>query len=857
MKCSLLTLSSYLDGELDAARLAEVEAHLVGCDRCRAGLEYLREETERFGALGRVHVPDAAVPGFLQQLGLIGPDDILPPRPPRPPDPPGPPGGGVTPWRARGSAGQALPWAPTRPAVEPTEAEPPDSNQPSLPFTDSLAARGLRLVRRADPDASESFDIQLRGRSLEVPPTAASSELPAAPGESAEPVMSPADRESTAPETPPEPETSDELASPAAAASTELVTPRAPAAPAVSAPQGPVAPAASGEAWPRQAVDLEGVSIWHLGSAVPAAAAKGWAGAWGVSPPVEGTPAPSPDPARPGTIWDGITYSPPPSEARERLGGAPPRTPLPDSIPLTSSPPPWLAPTPEPSPPSWQTPTPRSAQPAPPPPPPPPPPGSGAPPPPSPPAVPAWRPPSRVDPPGSSAREDDPWSWAPRDDAPPPPARVPPPPASPPGAPDHPPRSAAADPTWPLGGPDAPPEPDGSDQDAAPDPLIDSVIARAARPPQPVPTTLISRLRDQVALRLALRRGAGAAAEDTAGDTAVAGQEAAGRPATRDSIGPLVAAMRSRMDPPNGASPHPRPVVEAAPTSGLPGPDRVEPSPWHEMPFRTATIAEELPRTAVSPGVRDLDRGPRALGRHTRRLGESRHRAGSAGGSVAQMAARFGELPHQVRRLAAHPRRRWLLVAGLAALVLIVSLVVIHPGAPSPVARPLTTPAPVASLQPSLAPATQPATNLAPSASSAPTLSPAATATPVPTPAPLASSQSFGSGGSGWAIADVRYGTQPDGDQWIVIDFSGGTGEPRATAGFSSPTTLVVTLTRANAPSLAPGTGGIVTKSSATEISGGESMVFDLSKAVALKSGSYTPQDSSSPYPLHLILDLG
>ncbi|MGA9114904.1 MAG: zf-HC2 domain-containing protein, partial [Candidatus Dormiibacterota bacterium] len=97
MKCSLLTLSSYLDGELDAARLAEVEAHLVGCDRCRAGLEYLREETERFGALGRVHVPDAAVPGFLQQLGLIGPDDILPPRPPRPPDPPGPPGGGVTP----------------------------------------------------------------------------------------------------------------------------------------------------------------------------------------------------------------------------------------------------------------------------------------------------------------------------------------------------------------------------------------------------------------------------------------------------------------------------------------------------------------------------------------------------------------------------------------------------------------------------------------------------------------------------------------------------------------------------------------------------------------------------------------
>ena len=38
-----------------------------------------------------------------------------------------------------------------------------------------------------------------------------------------------------------------------------------------------------------------------------------------------------------------------------------------------------------------------------------------------------------------------------------------------------------------------------------------------------------------------------------------------------------------------------------------------------------------------------------------------------------------------------------------------------------------------------------------------------------------------------------------------------------------------------------------MTKSSATEISGGNSMVFDLCKAVALKSGSYRPQDSSSP----------
>ena len=380
-----------------------------------------------------------------------------------------------------------------------------------------------------------------------------------------------------------------------------------------------------------------------------------------------------------------------------------------------------------------------------------------------------------------------------------------------------------------------------------------SVIARAAHPPHPVPTTLISRLRDQVSLRLALRRGGGAA-----GVTSVAGQEPPGRPVARESIGPLVAAMRSRLEPPHGASPLARSGDDAAPASQLPGPDRDDPSQWREMASRPATVAEELPRTPASSGVRDLDRGPRALGRHTRRLGDSRHRAGGAGGAsgpVAQMAERFGELPHQVRRLAAHPRRRWLLVAALAVVVLIFSLVVFHPGTSSPLAKAPPTPAPVASLQPSTAPTGQSSASLQPSASSAPSLSPAATA--VPTAAPLASSQSFGSGGSGWTIEDVRYGTQPDGDQWIVIDFSGGTGEPRATVGFSSPTTLVVTLTGGTAPSLSPGTGGIVTKSSATAISGGESMVFDLSKAVALKNGSYTPQDSSNPYPLHLILDLG
>ena len=777
MKCSLLALSSYLDGELDAARRAEVEAHLVGCDRCRRGSRVPPRGDRALRRAGAGPRPRRRRPRI--------PPAARPDRARRHPPPAAPPAPGAArpPGRRRRALARSRfrrpgPALGADPQPRAPGGRPPDSNQPSLPFTDSLAARGLRLVRRADPDASESFDIQLRGRSLEVPPPPRHRSARGA-RESAEPVMSPADRESRR-RNAPEPASMSwhrrRRQQPGASAG-------AGSACGISA-SGAGCPrrlwrglAATGRR-PRRGLDLA------PGERGPRRRGEGLGGRLGGSPPVEGTPAPSPDPARPGTIWDGITYSPPPSEARERLGGAPPRTPLPDSIPLTSSPPPWLAPTPEPSPPSWQTPTPRSAQPAPPPPPPPPPPGSGAPPPPTPPAVPAWRPPSRVDPPGSSAREDDPWSWAPRDDAPPPPARVPPPPASPPGAPDHLPRSAAADPTWPLGGPDAPPEPDGSDQDAAPDPLIDSVIARAARPPQPVPTTLISRLRDQVALRLALRRGAGAAAEDTAGDTAVAGQEAAGRPATRgfdraaggrDAIahGP---AQRGVSVPPSRLSRPP-------PPRGL----RARTGPNHRHGTRCRSAPPPSPRSCPGrpppPGCATWIAARARSGRHTRRLGESRHRAGGAGGSVAQMAARFGELPHQVRRLAAHPRRRWLLVAGLAALVLIVSLVVIHPGAPSPVARPLTTPAPVASLQPSLAPGDAACHQPRSRRPRAPR--PSARRPPRrrcrhrhPWPRPRASGAGAQDGRSRTsATALSRTGTQ-----WIVIDFSGGTGEPRATA---------------------------------------------------------------------------
>jgi len=80
MKCSLLVLSTYLDGELESRRQGELEAHLVGCQRCRAGLGYLREEVERIGSLGRVHVAAHSSHALLVQLGMAAAEDAPPPR---------------------------------------------------------------------------------------------------------------------------------------------------------------------------------------------------------------------------------------------------------------------------------------------------------------------------------------------------------------------------------------------------------------------------------------------------------------------------------------------------------------------------------------------------------------------------------------------------------------------------------------------------------------------------------------------------------------------------------------------------------------------------------------------------------
>jgi hypothetical protein len=472
----------------------------------------------------------------------------------------------------------------------------------------------------------------------------------------------------------------------------------------------------------------------------------------------------------------------------------------------------------------------------------------------------SWRTPPPDQRPASPPDDDDPWSWAPRDDEPPPPFRNLPEPdlTTDAGSGFAPAAAFAGDADW--NGVDAE-EPGAGhpEPDVEPDPLIDPLIAQVAQPPQPVPPTLISRLRDQVALRLALMRGAGG----DVGRPARGAPSPAGNPSSPESVGPLVAAMRSRMassfepDEPldQGAGPAPAPWEP-------PRPDRAGEPAWPEVPFRSATIAEELPRSPATPRVRDLDPGPRAPGRHARRLGDRHGSRGATGGSVAQMAGRFGDLPHQVRRLAAHPRRRWLIVAVLAVLVVTVSLVISHAGGPGAAgvasAKPSTRPLPAASA--TLAPQSQPATVLQPSASTAPTSTPVPT--PAPTPVPTFAAQTYGAGGSGWQLQDVRCCDVETGTGYtrIVFDLGDSSGaNPTATVSFPTPTTMVVSFPGVSAPGslAASGSGGVV--SGVTRQSGAPlAFRLSLSKAATVQGWAYFGgADAESSAPLHLYFDLG
>ncbi|HEY6538963.1 MAG TPA: zf-HC2 domain-containing protein, partial [Candidatus Dormibacteraeota bacterium] len=71
MKCSLLTLSCALDGELSRERQLELDAHLITCDRCKTGMRYLRDETERISLLAPVRLPGATATALLERSRVL------------------------------------------------------------------------------------------------------------------------------------------------------------------------------------------------------------------------------------------------------------------------------------------------------------------------------------------------------------------------------------------------------------------------------------------------------------------------------------------------------------------------------------------------------------------------------------------------------------------------------------------------------------------------------------------------------------------------------------------------------------------------------------------------------------------
>jgi anti-sigma factor RsiW len=184
VKCSLLTLSTFIDGELAPQRRAEVDAHLVGCSRCSAGAATLREEKSRIGQLARVRVDPASTQLMLEQVGIaIDPAADLSPVPvPVPPPPPAPPDE-HRPWQS-GTSSPALPWTPHRPdpapAVRASEEiiAPPATPevQPDLPL-DGVRSVPQSWNRVADdppapahvedaatvPESSASEDTRLAG----------------------------------------------------------------------------------------------------------------------------------------------------------------------------------------------------------------------------------------------------------------------------------------------------------------------------------------------------------------------------------------------------------------------------------------------------------------------------------------------------------------------------------------------------------------------------------------------------------------------------------------------------------------------------------------------------------------------
>jgi hypothetical protein len=177
VKCSLLTLSTFIDGELPDERRSEVDAHLVGCPRCTAGAASLREEKARVAQLARVHVDPESAQSMLEQVG-IAIDSAAPLAPsyasPAPPQPSV--AADQLPWQS-GLKSPALPWTPRRPDARPAAAAEPALSsiapdvQPDLPLD----------VVTAEPAVWQPAAAEVVPAFLEADPAGAPSEVAAGP----------------------------------------------------------------------------------------------------------------------------------------------------------------------------------------------------------------------------------------------------------------------------------------------------------------------------------------------------------------------------------------------------------------------------------------------------------------------------------------------------------------------------------------------------------------------------------------------------------------------------------------------------------------------------------------------------
>ena len=150
VKCSLLTLSCALDGELPTTSQAELESHLVSCERCKIGLQYLREETERIANLPRIHLPHGTIDALLQRTRVVEPalaarpGGAAHPTAPAEPDP-----------TVAALADTALADPPAAGAPDPATGREPDAPEAASPFNVEVRGHPSQPPRHADVAAAE------------------------------------------------------------------------------------------------------------------------------------------------------------------------------------------------------------------------------------------------------------------------------------------------------------------------------------------------------------------------------------------------------------------------------------------------------------------------------------------------------------------------------------------------------------------------------------------------------------------------------------------------------------------------------------------------------------------------------